>query len=743
MSRINRSKRPMSTQGKVRSASSGTQGQQKKPTAPDKRRNGALPFEGERVDIARVIIPTAEGIPNSGKKLPELLAPAGSPDSLRAAISAGADAVYFGGASFNARINAKNFGGDELADAISLLHSCGRRAYLTLNTLVHTREMGDYLRAAEQAYLCGVDALIVADLGGALAIHRHLPELELHASTQMSGHDLAQARLLSEYGFSRMVCARELSAEDLKFLVKNSPIEIEAFVHGALCVCHSGQCLFSSLVGGRSGNRGECAQPCRLPYSVGGAEKYPLSLKDLSLAMHVRELIGAGVHSLKIEGRMKSPEYVFGVTRAFRTLLDENRNATPEELSRLARIFSRDGFTDGYFKRKIDSTMLGTRSDEQKRASRLSLYSSERIDAPKAKKRAITASASIRTGSPASLTLRCGDLEARAIGAVPDRAINAPLTRESVLASLTRLGNTEFELAPADIELDLDEAVILPVSSLNSLRRTACEALSKMLTEGKSVRVGYEKYAPVVPSGKKRRERSARFQRPWQITDAARKFFDIIYLPLQHYDGSCEGVVMPPVIFDSEVCGVRKMLGRAVSLGARYALVGNLGAIDLAREFGLTVTGDIRFNVYNGESVAALEGMGVERILLSPELTLPQMRDITGDTSAVVYGRIPLMLLEKCVASEISDCRTCTEHGSTLTDRRGVDFPVLREHDHRNVIYNSVPTYMADKQSDLDRAGITSRHFIFTVESTEEIDSIIRAYSDNAPPRAGEKVRRM
>lgn len=733
----------MSTQGKVRSASSSTQGQQKKPTAPDKRPNGALPFEGERVDIARVIIPSAEGATDSTKRLPELLAPAGSPESLRAAITAGADAVYFGGASFNARINAKNFGGDELADAISLLHSCGRRAYLTLNTLVHTREMDDYLRAAEQAYLCGVDALIVADLGGALAIHRHLPELELHASTQMSGHSLAQARLLSEYGFSRMVCARELSAKDLEFLVSSSPIEIEAFVHGALCVCHSGQCLFSSLVGGRSGNRGECAQPCRLPYSVDGVEKYPLSLKDLSLAMHVCELVDAGVHSLKIEGRMKSPEYVFGVTRAFRTLLDENRNATPEELSRLARIFSRDGFTDGYFNKKINSTMLGTRSDEQKRASRLSLYSSERIDAPRAKRHRISASASICYGSAASLTLRYGDLEATAVGAAPERAINAPLTRESVCASLTKLGNTEFELAPADIELDLDEGVILPVSALNSLRRLACEALSEKIAEGESVRTGYEKYAPVVPSGKKRMERSARFQRPEQITDASREFFDIIYLPLWHYDGSCEGVVIPPVIFDSETESVRKMLGRAVSLGARYALVGNLGAIDLTREFGLTLTGDIRFNVYNGESVAALEGMGVERILLSPELTLPQMRDIMGDTAAVVYGRIPLMLLEKCVASEISDCKACTEHGCTLTDRRGVDFPVLREHDHRNVIYNSVPTYMADKQSDIIRAGITNKHFIFTTETAAEVDSIIRAYSDNIPPRNGEKVRRM
>ena len=203
----------------------------------------------------------------------------------------------------------------------------------------------------------------------------------------MSGHNLAQAKLLADNGFSRMVVARETSKVDLEYLVKNSPVEIEMFTHGALCVCHSGQCLFSSLVGGRSGNRGECAQPCRLPYSdENGRESYPLSLKDLSLASHITELIDMGVHSLKIEGRMKSPEYVFGVVRAFRTLLDEGRNATPGEISELAKIFSRGGFTQGYYENKIDGRMLGIRSDEQKRISRLSLYSSERMDEPKPKK---------------------------------------------------------------------------------------------------------------------------------------------------------------------------------------------------------------------------------------------------------------------------------------------------------------------------------------------------------------------
>lgn len=712
------------------------------------RRDGASPAHAESVsvDIANVVIPkqnSDKGTRPLDKKLPELLAPAGSPESLRAAIAAGADAVYFGGVGFNARMNAKNFDDSQLREAISTLHSCGRRAYLTLNTLVHTRELEDYLRAAERAYLCGADALIVADLGGAAAIHRHLPELELHASTQMSGHTLAQAQLLSEHGFSRMVCARELSAGDLEYLTENSPIEIEAFVHGALCVCHSGQCLFSSLVGGRSGNRGECAQPCRLPYTVDGSQKYPLSLKDLTLAAHVRELTRVGVHSLKIEGRMKSPEYVFGVTRAFRTLLDEGRNATPEELERLARIFSRDGFTDGYFTRRIDHSMLGTRSDAQKRASRLSLYSSERIDEIKPQKKPITATAHIHKDTPTSLTFRYNGIEITAHGAIPEPAINAPLSVDTVRASLSRLGNTDLELEKIDIFLDA--GLMLPLSALNALRRDACESLSAEISHADSqkVRVGFEKYTKKAPLGERRSQRSARFYRPSQITDKAREYFDVIYLPLQNFDGSCEGVVLPPVIFDSERELINKMLAAAKALGAKYALVGNLGAIELARSHGLIPIGDIRFNVYNAETVAELEELGVGEVMLSPELTLPQARDISGNTACVVYGRIPLMLLEKCVAREISDCKTCDRDEIALTDRRGVSFPVLREYEHRSIVCNSVPTYMADRSADLDRAGITNRHFIFTTESPADVDSIVEAYKTSAPYPNGKAIRRM
>ncbi len=706
------------------------------------RDGGALNLQSgatEKIDISKIIKPSGKKASN---RLPELLAPAGSLEALKAAIAGGADAVYFGGGDFNARINAKNFSNEELKEAIDLLHSCGRKAYITLNTLVYDREMNDYLRFAEFVYTAGADALIVADIGGAAAIHRHLPNLELHASTQMSGHNLAEAELLARHGFSRMVCARELPKDDIEYLVKNSPIEIEAFTHGALCVCHSGQCLFSSIVGGRSGNRGECAQPCRLPYrDEQGNESYPLSLKDLSLTNHITDLIESGVHSLKIEGRMKSPEYVFGVVRAFRTLLDEGRNATPDEISKLAKIFSRGGFTDGYFTRQINSKMLGVRSDEQKQFSKVALTSSEKIDEITPQKIKISVFAEVCAEKPISLRLECGEISVTAYGQMPDKAINAPLSAENIKKNLTKLGATRFELE-SYVALT-DDDIIVPISALNALRREACEMLETALSTGKATREGFEKYVPVASQRAKKEQRTARFYTAEQITPLSREYFDIIYLPLQNFNGECEGIILPPVILDSELSKVDKMLGMAKAKGTKYALVGNLGALELAQKYGFVIHGDFRFNVYNNESTLELEKLGVKSIILSPELTLPQMRDVKGDTAAIVYGRLPLMLLEKCVSKEISTCERCTSGKTTITDRRGVTFPVLREYEHRSVIYNSAPTYMADREPDLQRAGIVNRHFIFSTETKIDVDKVIGAHKNHSPASEGDKIRRI
>lgn len=666
------------------------------------------------------------------KALPELLSPAGSPEALDAAIEGGADAVYLGASAFNARMYATNFGGDDLRSAVLRAHCFGVKVYLTLNTLVTDRELPLYLQTAREAYEAGVDALIVADLGGAAAIHRLYPEIELHASTQMSGHNASMGQVLKQLGFSRMVVARETSLKDLQKTVANAPLEIEAFVHGALCVSHSGQCLFSSLVGGRSGNRGECAQPCRLPYACAGKQGYPLSLKDLSLAAHVPALIECGVASLKIEGRMKSPEYVRDTTRIFRRLLDERRAASPEELRELADVFSRGGFTDGYFTGRIDQKMLGVRSREDKQSSRAVLPFTGLQ-----KKLPLALSASIRADRPVRLTLSDGNRSVTVTGEIPAAAINAPLNEETVKRNLSKLGGTHFY---ADtLELTLEPNLMLPISKLNELRRSALAAWNDAVSPVRALQASNES-APVL-TGRKERLLTARFQSREQIPPAAFDYFDRVYLPLQNHAKGIAGVVLPPVVFEGDLPRLDAMLQAAAQNGATHALVGNLGHLDAVKRAGLIPVGDFRLNLTNRESVASIEALGVKEALLSPELTLPQIRDIDGSVGVIVYGRLPLMTLEKCIGKELADCNACNRGAVVLKDRRGASFPVLREWEHRSVIYNSLCTSMSDRQAELERNGVWSRHFLFTTEKPQEVLNVLRAHEQNAPlPQA---VRRL
>ena len=657
----------------------------------------------------------------SEKNIPELLCPAGSVEALGAAIEGGANAVYLGGTAMNARIHAGNFDPQQLRDAVRLAHAHGVKVYLTLNTLVTDRELTAYLDAARDASRAGVDALIVADLGGACAIRRILPEMELHASTQMSGHNSRMGEELARLGFSRMVAAREISEANLRELLAHSPIETELFVHGALCVSHSGQCLFSSIVGGRSGNRGECAQPCRLPY--GKKESYPLSLKDLTLAKHIPTLIELGVASLKIEGRMKSPEYVYETARAFRRLLDEGRGATDAEIERMARRFSRSGFTDGYFTERIGSSMLGIRREQDKQNAR-ELESFAGLQ----KKVPITLSAILHEGEPASLTVSDGRGSATVQGDAVMRAITAPMNEEAVKKSLCKLGGTPY--AATECHVDMDEGIMLPVSRLNDLRRRAIEALEAANAPKEREE---QSFAPNLPQRTRERGMSARFYTADQITPSAERFFEKRYLPLFSYSEKANGVVLPPVIFDHDIERVRRELERARERGARYALVGNLGHLSLVCEAGLEPMGDFRLNLTNTESAAQYERLGLSECLLSPELSLPQMRDVGGNTSAIVYGRLPLMTLEKCVQTELSGCAACHEGRGALTDRRGVTFPVLREWEHRSLVCNSLPTSMTDKGAELLRNRLTNLHFLFTVESPEEIDRVIDAQRHGRP----------
>ncbi len=687
---------------------------------------------------------------NTEKKpeiLPELLAPAGSPEALEAAIAAGADAVYFGGSAFNARMNAKNFAGASLAEAFRRCRDSGVRTNVTLNTLVHTRELYDLLKAAEELYVLGADALIVADLGAASLIHSYFPDLELHASTQAAGHNLAAARELAKLGFTRMVAARELSREDLALLCRESPIETEMFVHGAICVSQSGGCLASSIIGGRSGNRGECAQPCRLPYrSDSGRESYALSLKDMCLAEHIPELTRLGVASLKIEGRMKSADYVYGVTSVYRRLLDENRSAEPCELEKLRSLFSRSGFTDGYFTGRLGARMLGIRTEADKSATkrineppisykRLADERAERF--AEAKRLPLDMLFELRSGQPARLTVSCGGSSAEAVGQIPVAAINQPLTVESVTARLAKLGATRFTAGKIDVRLD--EGLLLPMSAINALRRDAVARLPLPEARLREKNPRIERDRLDAPAPNSPTPRSVRFASPERIP-AGLEGFDLVYLPLERFvpNKGANAVIIPPVIRDSETEKVRELLGKACDAGVRDALVSNVGHIALARELGMTAHGDFRLNVYNPRTIEALTRLGLADVIASPELTLAQTSELR--LAAVVYGRLPMMTLEKCVIRDLYGCEACEKREFLpLIDRKDAKFPMTRAFEHRNVMYNSVPIYMGDRPA--ERARLAGEHFIFTDESASEAAQILAAYRANTP--ASGSIRRM
>ena len=674
-------------------------------------------------------------------KLPELLSPAGSLEAFEAAIDGGADAIYVGGASFNARANAKNFSEEEMREAVKMAHLYGVKVYQTVNIMIHGKETAELLRAAEKSAEMGVDAFIVSDLGAARLIHSHLPEMELHGSTQMSVHNAAGARLLADYGFSRIVPARELSKKDIQTLVDENPLEVEIFIHGAMCVCHSGQCLFSSLVGGRSGNRGLCAQPCRLPYAGGEGrvgDKYPLSLKDMSLSTHVKEIIESGVASLKIEGRMKSPEYVRGVTRIWRRLLDEGRDATGDDLRELSDLFSRGGFSDGYYTESIGRKMLGVRSDEDKQASR-------EIEKFNKITRKIPVSMDVRLaeGENSRLTVTCYDKSVTVEGDAPQAAINAPINEDTVKKCMAKLGDSCFALE--NINIDLGDRVMMPISQMNALRRSGVSALEDEMTKLEPQAVSEIDLAK--PEGEAQNRRIGRFLNSKQIGDTAREFFDVILLPLDAFDKKADGIVMPPVIFDSETDRAIGLLRKAVQDGAKYAVVTNLGQIEMLKKYApdMELIADFRFNAANDQTVRFFEEQGFSSVVLSTELTLPQIRDVKGAKAVVVYGRIPLMTLEKCVIKELYGdkraCEKCSKCEAELKDRRGFVFPVIREYPHRNIVLNSLPTQMSDRENELQAAGVTDRHYLFTVESRNEVDRLIKEHLNFLAPSG--KVRRI
>ena len=414
---------------------------------------------------------------------PELLAPAGSPEALRAAVQNGADAVYLGWGAFNARRGAKNFSDEEFAAALAYCHERGVRVFLTLNTLVTDRELPQALETAVQAGRLGVDAVLVQDWGLFGLLRRTLPDLPLHASTQMSLFTSGGAREIAADGCERVVIARECSAEDTRTICENCPVEVEVFAHGALCMCYSGQCGMSALIGGRSGNRGRCAQPCRLPYGVNAPAKkaYPLSLKDSCLAGRLEEMGAMGVSCVKLEGRMKRPEYVAVITRIYARLLEEGRGPTADERAELEQAFSRSGFTDWYWQGKHGAAMFGTRPENAPDPKDLFEEARRAYERDSLRTVPVDLSCSVSAGVPCTLTVSDRDGHSVTVtGPVPEAARTRALDGLELEARLRKTGGTAYR---CDTVVTLvDEGLSLSASAVNALRRDALAALTAART---------------------------------------------------------------------------------------------------------------------------------------------------------------------------------------------------------------------------------------------------------------------
>ena len=670
---------------------------------------------------------------------PEVLAPVGSFDALLAAVEGGADAVYLGYEKFNARASADNFGEDTLRRAVRYAHAHGVCVYMTMNTLLYDRELDEALDIARRAEGMGIDALIVADMGLFSRLRQACPALPLHVSTQAGIHSAEGLREMARMGATRVVLARELSEGDLTTrtaLAASLGIEIEVFVHGAHCVSVSGQCLFSAMIGGRSGNRGECAQPCRLPYGAG----YPLSLMDLSLSAHVSRLTAMGVSSFKIEGRLKSPHYVYTATSIFRRLVDENRGATAKERHRLAESFSRGGdFTDGYFCKATDH-MTAVRTDADKENSRRA----EEGYVPSEYKLPVRIRFTAKSGQPLVCTLETERLGATVEGITPQAARSVAITAASVADHLAKMGDTPLTVDRDASDFQVEDGLFIPVSALNDLRRRAVDALllSPLVKRNDTDRTSDTIACREVQRGPHEPTVNTVIltMRTPQL-QAAQRFFEksahkpllfLSYLALTEADTNLtlpDGVWMPPVITSSEA--VRATLASLRARGVRYAMIENQGQYEIAADAGLSVYGGMRLNLTNRAACDRFVARGGIDAILSPELKTAQARDI-GFGMLLIYGHLPLMLTERCFIRENFGCAHCDR--AALTDRMRVSFPMMREWEHRNVILNSRPTYMLDRQAELHRMKLTKSALLFTKENHAETLDILDRFMRRMPP---------
>ncbi|WP_099468031.1 U32 family peptidase [Konateibacter massiliensis] len=699
------------------------------------------------------------------EKRVELLAPAGSLEGMKAAINAGADAVYIGGLMFGARAYADNLNEETLKYAIDYAHLHGRKLYLTVNTLLKNEELNGKLYSyLKEYYEHGLDAVIVQDMGVFQFVREHFPQLPIHVSTQMSISGVEGVKMLQELGASRVVTARELSLKELREIYDETGMEIESFVHGALCYCYSGQCLMSSFIGGRSGNRGRCAQPCRLPYKVmkngkqinSNKETYVLSPKDMCTIDIIPDIIEAGVYSFKIEGRMKKPEYAAGVARIYRKYIDlylekgrTGYRVAEHDRKELEDIFNRCGFNQGYYKTHNGRDMI-TLKEPVKRARNEALFDELTQYADKEPKEKISGVLTLRVGKPAKLKLNFQHIEAEVTGAEVEPALKQPMDRERIEKQIKKTGNTPFEFEILTIEME--EAVFMPIQGLNELRRAALEELeSKILAEYKrnqSETAMQELTAPKKEAVKKRTEfpihvyieQEAYLQEVLKFKEVEKVYLDInlIEKPMKYYADLCHHagkkcILSLPHIFRNTKNTTYQPYEDFLIEELDGILVKNYEEYRYLKSLNYTKEIIIDYNVYTFNQKAH-EFWMKEKVTSDTAPVELNDRELArrgvSESEFIVYGHLPVMVSAQCVHKTTEKCDKINTK-LYLKDRMNKQFFVRNNCKYcYNVIYNCEPLVLLENAKEIRELSPKSLRLHFTIEEPKETAEILRQYTD-------------
>lgn len=672
----------------------------------------------------------------------EILSPAGSFEALKAAIDSGADAVYFGGRAFSARKNAVNLSDEEIKEAVKFAHLRGAKMYVAVNTIVFDNELSGAFEFIKFCYEEGVDGIIVQDLGLARMVKRYFPDFPLHASTQMTIHNLSGARLAKKMGFKRVVLSRELSLKEIAHISANCDIELEVFVHGALCMSYSGQCLMSSFLGGRSGNRGACAQPCRLNYTlynsngdrISEENKYLLSLKDLCLIEHIDDLKKAAVTSLKIEGRMKSYAYVSAVSGIYNKYRCGGKVSDEDKLL-LENIFSRCGFTQGYFKGETGRDMLSFNKnhDDIFASATRDVVNDAKSLANIEHKNKIDAVFKMKNGEPVYFEAKYNGKTYSATGEIKaEPASKAAVDSERIKAQLEKLGSTTLELA--SLTLDVEDGLYIPIKEINLVRRIVCEKIEKDI-QGSGRKYEGESFSlPPKPEKEKTQPQYAASVLNEAQSDMCFDLgFEKIYIPYSLYLKNKEKFDSEPDIYSVKLPPVNhdRCENDYSIINVNEVCITNLGQLEKIGD-KIKKHADYRLNICNSLSLRQAKEMGISSVCLSPEMTISQMGSLRNNVSEeiLVYGKISLMTVKNClVKSSLGKCGCKDGEIYYLKDRKNICFPVeCIKGECINIIYNSAPIYMADRLNEIKRLSPNALRFDFTDETPQEICSILKQY---------------